>query len=307
MLKYRMDRKAILDLLALVQADSISLAAQARNSSQSGYSRRLQALEHQLGVPLVDRTKRPSGATLTLKSLALELDTALVALNRLNDAFSIEPSHPLRIAAVHSISASILPQVFAALDDVVATHDIRLRSANVDVCFQMLMTEDVVASLVYESDAIRIQTPHDLVQRTSVGYDQFVPVCSHHYYDTLVEKLKADDPISIIVYPSEFFLGELTRSSLLPRIECKVSLKLISGLTQAVKSSIVCGLGIGWLPLTAMRDELNSGKLIKIPHLGFPESPLELTVMRLRTKALEGFQPTLDAICTEISKLLATH
>jgi len=43
----------------------------------------------------------------------------------------------LRLAALHSISANILPRALAALDDVMAVHDIRLRSANLESCFQI--------------------------------------------------------------------------------------------------------------------------------------------------------------------------
>lgn len=299
-----MDKNAILDLLALIRTGSISLAAQTRNASQSGYSRRLQALEHLLGAELVDRTRRPSGPTAFLKSQKLELETGLVAMNRLADAFAVQPFEPLRLAALHSISANILPRALAALDDVMAMHDIRLRSANLESCFQMLMTEEVVAALFYETEARRLNPPLDLVQRTTVGRDGFIPVCAPEYIAPLKDKIARDDPVALITYPSEVFMGDLTRSALLPALPFQVSMKLVSGLTQTIQQSIRCGLGVGWLPMTATTDDLRAGHLVQITDLGFPRAELDLTILRLRTKSLAEFKPTIDAICLEISEIL---
>jgi len=299
-----MDKNAILDLLALIRTGSISLAAQTRNASQSGYSRRLQALEHLLGAELVDRTRRPSGPTAFLKAQKLELETGLVAMNRLADAFAVEPFEPLRLAALHSISANILPRALAALDEVMAVHDIRLRSANLESCFQMLMTEEVIAALFYETEARRLNPPRDFVQRTTVGRDGFIPVCAPEYIARLKEKIAGDDPLPLIIYPSEVFMGDLTRSSLLPTLPFKVSMKLVSGLTQTIQKSIKCGLGVGWLPMTALTEDLRAGHLVQITDLGFPRAELDLTVLRLRTKSFAEFKPTIDAICQEISDIL---
>ena len=146
-----MDRNSILDLLALIRTESVTLAAQTRNASQSAYSRRLQSLEYQLKSTLVDRSKRPSGPTSHLRALELDLETALVSLNQLEDAFSSEPTPLLRIAALHSISANILPRALMTLDEVMSRNDIRLRSANLERCFQMLMTEEVATMICYET------------------------------------------------------------------------------------------------------------------------------------------------------------
>lgn len=300
-----MDSNSILDLLALIRTESISLAAQARNSSQSAFSRRIQALEQSLGAELVDRSRRPSGPTFQLKTLKTELETALVGLNRLSDAFVIQASEPLRIAALHSISANVLPRALSAVGDILAAHDIRIRSANLDHCFQMLMTEEVVAILFYETAAQRLDPPKHLVQRAIVGPDRLVPVCSVNYLPilrTLVEQGKA---LPLICYPSGSFLGDITRSSLLPQIPYSASMKIVSGLTQAVQKCIETGLGCGWLPSSSIHEQLVSGDLVNISNMGFPDAEVEMTMLRLRKKGSEAHKLMTDAICAEISAILS--
>lgn len=299
-----MDRHSILDLLALIRTESITLAAQTRNTSQSAYSRRLQALEHKLKSPLVDRGKRPSGPTLHLRSLQLDLETALVSLNQLEDAFANEPTPLLRIAALHSISANVLPRALTALDDVMSRHDIRLRSANLESCFQMLMTEEVATMICYETETKRLDPPKDLVQRKSIGFDTFVPVCSAQWLPQLEALIADNRPIPLICYPPEIFMGDLTRSSLLPQLPYKVSMKLVSGLTQSILAAIRCGLGCGWLPGITVADDLENRTLVRIDKLGFAPSSLEVTMLRLKTKEFESMKPTVEAICREISNIL---
>ncbi|AXI55106.1 HTH-type transcriptional regulator YjiE (plasmid) [Pseudoseohaeicola sp. NH-UV-7] len=299
-----MDRNSILDLLALIRTQSVTLAAQTRNASQSAYSRRLQALEYKLKVMLVDRSKRPSGPTFHLRSLQLELETTLVSLNQLEDAFANEPTQLIRIAALHSISANILPRALKALGDVMAAHDIRLRSANLEICFQMLMTEEVAAMICYETETKRLDPPKDLVQRTSIGFDSFIPVCAAYWLPELKEMIASNRSIPLVCYPPEIFMGDLMRSSLLPQLPYKVSMKLVSGLTQSILAGIRCGLGCGWLPGITTSDDLENGTLVRIDHLGFPSSSLEITMLRLKTKEFENLKPTVEAICREISNIL---
>lgn len=299
-----MDRNSILDLLALIRTESVTLAAQTRNASQSAYSRRLQALEYRLKAPLVDRGNRPSGPTPHLRALKLELETALVSLARLEGAFTSEPAQPLRIAALHSISAGILPQALMALGSVMQQHDVRLRSANLENCFQMLMTEEVAAMICYETETKRLDPPKDLVHRTRIGADRFVPVCAASWLPELENIIAEGRPIPLICYPPEIFMGDLIRSSLLPQLPYRVSMKLVSGLTQTILACIRCGLGFGWLPGITVAEDLENGTLVRIDSLGFRPSSLDLTMLRLKTSESANLKPAVDAICVEISRIL---
>ena len=99
-------------------------------------------------------------------------------------------------------------------------------------------------------------------------------------------------------------MGDLTRSSLLPQVPYRTSMKLVSGLTQTILGGVRCGLGCGWLPGITAAEDIENGTLVRIDEFGFPPSSLELTMLRLKTKEFESFKSTVDAICVEISKIL---
>lgn len=299
-----MDKDSILDLLALIRAESVSLAANSRNTSQSAFSRRLQALEYQFGAELVDRSRRPSGPTYQLRTMQGDLEAALASLNRLADGFSIKTAEPLRVAALHSISANILPRALARLGDVLRERDIRLRSANHEVCFQMLMTEEVLVAFIYETEARKLDPPKDLVHRVSLGFEPFVPVASPRYLDKLQSLIDRGETLPLISYPSEMFMGDLTRASLLPKTPHRVSLRIVSGLTQAVTKCIEQGLGMGWLPRHSISDQLALGTLVRIDEMGFPASSVELSMMRLKTRNFAPHEELVDAVCAEMASLL---
>ena len=58
-----MEIKWIEDFVALAQTQSFSRAAEIRNVTQSGFSRRIQALEQWVGAELVDRSGYPPALT----------------------------------------------------------------------------------------------------------------------------------------------------------------------------------------------------------------------------------------------------
>jgi DNA-binding transcriptional LysR family regulator len=65
LLKYdpAMEVKWLEDFIALAESQSFSRAAQARNITQSGFSRRIQSLEQWVGADLVDRSGWPPALT----------------------------------------------------------------------------------------------------------------------------------------------------------------------------------------------------------------------------------------------------
>lgn len=292
-------------MLALIRAESVSLAAHSRNSSHSAYSRRLQALEHLFDTDLVDWPRRPSGPTYQLRSLQVELEAVLVGLNRLSDAFAITSAEPLRIAALHSISANILPRALAAFGDALASHDLRLRSANQETCFQMLMTEEVMVAFFYEAETRRLNPPKDLVHRALVCKDGYVPVAAARKLQEFQARSERDEVLPIICYPSNVFMGDLTRLVLLPQIPQRVSLKIVSGLTQTITKCIEHGLGVGWLPRSSIEDQLANGTLVELSDLGFPTALIDLTMMRLKTRSFSQHEKVVEAISAEISAILS--
>lgn len=292
------------DLLALIQTESISLAAKVRNCSQSAYTRRVQAIEQQLDTALVDRQKRPSGPTLHLRMLRAELESTLHQIERLDHALAAEPVQNLSIAAQYSISSNIMPKAFRHLESLLTSHHVQMHSGNQTVCLQWLMTEQVSLLLHYETETRRVAVQSDLVTRRIIGIDRFVPVCSREYLVTVENCLRDSTPLALVAYPPTLFLGQIQREALLPKTPYPHVIKITSGLTQAVHQSVENGVGFAWLPRTAVASQLQQGTLVELVEHGFPDIEMELTMLHLNSQRAKLMAATYEEIAQAVGRVL---
>ncbi|MBG0810753.1 LysR family transcriptional regulator [Methylosinus sp. H3A] len=106
-----MELQWIDDFLALCQTRNFTRAAQARGTTQSAYSRRMQRLEEWLGAPLFDRERRP--VTLTpageeFLSRAHRLRDEIFDARRAVLSVSSHLEKALRIYATNTLAATFL-------------------------------------------------------------------------------------------------------------------------------------------------------------------------------------------------------
>src|ERR1700712_5604335 len=102
-----MEIKWIEDFVALAQYQSFSRAAEIRNVTQSGFSRRIQALEQWVGADLVDRSSYPPTLTRSgrlFKEAAGEILMKLFATRAVIRDERRMPGVGLQIAAGHTIA-----------------------------------------------------------------------------------------------------------------------------------------------------------------------------------------------------------
>ena len=103
--------------LAIVRTQSLNRAAVQLNLSQSTVSKRLQALEQEIGIPLIERGKGQRSIQLTpggeaFVDIAERWDGLWKEMLQLRTA---EPNLSLRIAMLDSVINSVFPGVYTAL------------------------------------------------------------------------------------------------------------------------------------------------------------------------------------------------
>lgn len=302
-----MDQRSLEDLLALIGARNITLAARRRNISQPAYSRRLQTIEATYETPLVDRTKRPATPTPALDNMHREIKAALKGLKDLGKSFSQNSSEiekTISIAALHSLASGPVPTAISRIAHLLSSHRIRLRAANQDVCFQFLMTEEVSVMFAYETIDKILQAPTDLVKKTYVASDRMVAVCSPELSQKIPDMMFSKKLIPLVAYPESVFLGEVLRDNILPLSPHHFSKRLIAGLTGTLISSVSAGMGMAWLPISSIRDELENRKLIIVEGLGFPEMDLTISMLQLRTKDMQKLAPLCIALSQSVNDVI---
>ncbi len=299
-----MDQQSLEDLLAFIELRNITLAANRRNISQPAYSRRLKAIEDSYDIALVDRSGRPSVPTRRLNAMQEEIELALGSLKRVGESFASNTgfNRTISIAAVHSLSVGPLPVAINKIENGIDKLGIRLHSADQDICFRLLMTEEVSVMLAYETIDQPLQAPLDLVKKTIVTSDQLVPVCSNKFSKQLKDILLKKEAIPLISYPADIFLGRLMYNDVLARSPHIFSQKLVAGMTSVVLSAVSAGIGVAWLPASVIKDGLRNKELQLIEDPGFSKVNLTIAMLQLRRKDTESLSKLWEALVKALAE-----
>ena len=119
--------------LAFAREGSFSAAAKRLNVQHSTVSRRIHALEKQIGTPLAERGA--TGYVLTsagedLKKTACRIEKELLSFEATSSGRSEEASGELRITAVANMASSVLMPLFARFSEAHPNIDLRIEVTN---------------------------------------------------------------------------------------------------------------------------------------------------------------------------------
>jgi len=280
-----MEIKWVEDFIALARYQSFSRAAEFRNVTQSGFSRRIQSLEQWVGADLIDRSKFP----LTLTPAGrLFLETAEDLLRKLFDTRSIIRSEQrivgkgLQIAAGHTIALSFLPAWLKTL----TTHfgDVRARvtPTNVHDSILMLVNGNCELMFAYHHPQLPLHLDPSRYQPLTVGVDTLVPVCIPNQRSGPAFRLPGTParPLPLISYTETTYFGRcqallISQSKISPHLRTHYE----SDMAEVLKKFALEGEGVAWLPKSSIRHELDSGALVIAGGAGW-QLDVELLVYR---------------------------
>ena len=216
------------DLIAVLKAGSLKRAAEQRFVSQPAFSRRIKSIEDYVGVPLVDRSRKPVQLNEALRDQQPRLEGVAAEIRELLYELRQREHNAKKrvvIAGQHATVTSIAPGLvkrLASTEDV----EIVLRSANRDECFFMLATNQADLALVYRSPDEGLPLEGYLIEERDLGREHLIPVFSAAHVDALNTQYR-DGQVPIIAYPSEVFLGKVTNREIFPpsRWACSYGLK----------------------------------------------------------------------------------
>ncbi len=282
------------DLVALLDSGGVADAARLRNVTQPAFSRRIKTLEDVLGIELIDRSVKPSGPSTVLQDREAELRKLAAEQRLLLSDMRQEQSTGLRqlvIASQHAITTSMGPQIITSVAEPSRTH-IRLRSANRDECETLLIRRQAAISLTYRiKSEPATELPSFLVEAV-IGAETLIPVYGKAFAPSVIERISNGD-LCIIGYPADVFLGAALNRHILPTLEsrCSVSVVTETGLSTAAMQLAQSGLGVAWVPAALAKPDLLRGDLINLQgELGC----IEMDIVAQRWAGTSN-QATLDA------------
>lgn len=281
-----MELKWLDDLVALAESPSLTEAARRRNVTQPAFTRRIKAIERWLGAEVVDRTRKPAQARPLITRRLDSLKSLASDLRRLREEVLESQETPRRvvIATQHALTVGFVPAVLSRAQATEANVTFRLRSANRDECFGLLMTRQAHVMVAYETDRLPVTTDETLVEKLRLADDWLVPVATPGV--AAGEQLYgsgARRPLRIVTYPRDVFFGAILHEELMAPLAARFQLHTVceTALVPGVLQLALSGVGIAWVPLRLAEPAITSGALLDLSE-SLGRSFLQIVATRLR-------------------------
>jgi DNA-binding transcriptional LysR family regulator len=267
--------------LTVAERRSVSAASAALYVTQPALTTRIKKLERELGVELFTRT--PRGMRLTAEGRAFrphaqralqELAEGRELLRELREGRVGE----LLVGAAPAISTYVLPLVLRRFQAEFPNVHLIVRTGHSEEVLELVLREQVQIGLVRE-------LPHPAVESVPLYEDEIVLVVhpGHRFAEPpagsiVVHELGEERLIlfdrtsSYFVLTSSFF----REAGVVPRGVMELDN------VDATKKMVEHGLGIAFLPYTAVRGELASGSLCEVAIEGYEPVRRQIVALRRR-------------------------
>ncbi|KRQ06340.1 LysR family transcriptional regulator [Bradyrhizobium manausense] len=267
-----MDRLTSIEVFSRVaETGGFSAAARKLNMSTTMVSNHVQALEERLGVRLLHRTTRKVNLTEIGKAYYDRCVQILADIEQADDIAGELQSVPRGTLRIH-VATHMVPFVAGVVAKLLSTYpevkvDLRMGEANVDLIEEGY---DV---------ALRMTPPPDssLIVRSLATW-RHVLCCSHNYLEKhgrvqQLAELTEHNCARHLNYPFgdewRFFDRKGAPASV------RISGSLVTNSGEALRRTVIEGAGIGLLAGFLVRDDLDSGRLVRL----LPEyRPVEMSM-----------------------------
>lgn len=263
-----MEIKWIEDFIALAQYQSFSRAAEFRNVTQSGFSRRIQSLEQWVGAELIDRSSFPPVLT---PAGRLFREVAEDVLHKLFDTRAVIRTEQriggtsLQIAAGHTISLNFLPAWLKTLTAHFGDVRARVIPTNVHDSILMLVNGNCELMFAYHHPELPLHLDPARYEHLTVGIDTFMPASKANARSAPIYRLPgtAKQALPLISYTETSYFGRCL-ALLLGRAATPAAFVLHyeSDMAEVLKKLVIEGEGVAWLPRSAIAEELAAGSLV---------------------------------------------
>jgi DNA-binding transcriptional LysR family regulator len=299
----RVGSGAVLHLLetfcAVAEAGSLNRAAARLHRTQPAITRQLRTLERELGAILLRRTSQ--GVTLTPAGAAVlpHARQALAAVRACQQAaagVAASETQRLSISAGLIVALYVLPPVVSRFRELHPQVTIDLRPAH--------HAEAVRALLGYEVELAVIASPVESPQlrAAAVLTDPLLlvgppPVAGEGQAAPGAVRLAALEGATLLVLPRDTGLCEQIEQALARAgVSCRLS---HFPTAETIKSAVALGMGLTILPCSAVREEMERGRLVGQEIEDWPEAR--------RVRAMRRAEGRTSAAASAFLALLRDH
>lgn len=263
-----MDLNWLQDFVCLGRTLSFTRAADERNITQSAFSRRVKSLENWMGVALIDRTTFPVQLSPAGRQFLPVAKATIAELMDMRQAIRDQDQGDKsfqRFAVLHTISVNYLTERLEELEANIDTLKARVISDSLSTCCQLLAEGGCDFLLCYRYPDVPLVLDESQFARVDLGSEWMVPVGQTGAIASHGWQLPgtASNPVPYLAYERTSFLGAVIDQTI-SKQNLYLSVRYVDGLVEAIKRRVLNGSGIGWLPHSAIREELAEGRVEQI-------------------------------------------
>ncbi len=281
-----MELKWLEDFVSLAETRSFSRSAELRHITQPAFSRRIQALEAWLGTDLIDRSVYPTRLT---QAGQVFYEQALAMLSQFHEARTLlrgqggVPDATIDFAVPHTLSLTYFPRWLQHIEARLGRINTRLRALNV---------HDAVLSLVEGGCDLVMgyHHPSHPVALDPARYDMLIlgtePISPFSAVNkggrarfTLPGAPNARVPY--LSYTPNAYLGRMTEVIIATSaVGLHLDKVYETDMAEGLKAMALAGHGIAFLPHSAVANEIDEGRLIRLDRgtRGTPAGQFTLTM-----------------------------
>ncbi|OCX65631.1 hypothetical protein BFP70_09090 [Thioclava sp. SK-1] len=281
-----MDIGLLTDFAELARLRNFSRAAQARNTTQPAFSRRIRQLEAQLGTPLCVRTTR--SVTLTAAGVALlpHAEQMLRLATRLREdvtAAAGGDTRRLSLAATHALSYTFVPGWITRTASPAAIGNLNMVSDGRDACMRLL--RDGQVSFLVAHDGIGgiagLSGRQSLTQK--VGQDRLVALCAPGADGGPRWQLSRAVAVPYLAYAGASGLSAILAAHWAHNGAPAVNHAMQSMLAATNMEMAKAGRGVAFLPWSLAETDIAAGHLVRASTEDW-DVPMHIVIMRPRAR-----------------------
>lgn len=273
-----MELKWLEDFLSIATTRSFSRSAEARNVTQSAFSRRIRSLELWLGTELLDRSTYP--VTLTADGrLFRESAEEIVRLSyqsraSLGGRTDMLPREAISLTALHTLSATFVPRWLGDLRDSLGDLGSRILPENYALCVQALVEGGYDFLLTFYHPSVPVPLDPARFPFVTVGRDSLVAVADARH----IAGWRRAGRLPLLQYSRGSFLGLLTSLAQGQPGAPDTFIAHVNenSMAEAMKFMALEGHGVAWLPRSLVADEIAQARLQVVA----PELPMDIRLYR---------------------------
>ena len=263
-----METKWLEDFVSLAETRSFSRSAQLRHVTQPAFSRRIQALEAWAGTDLVDRSSYPTRLTPageTLYNQSLEMLQGLQSTRAMLRGHTSAGQDFIEFAVPHTLAFTFFPAWVSSLREKFGPIKSRLIALNVHDAVLRLVEGSCDLLISYHHDSQPFQLNADRYEMVSLGQEVLAPFVRANAAGQPEYSLpgRAGQPLPYLGYASGAYLGRMV-DLILKQSSIPIHLDRVyeTDMAEGLKAMALEGHGIAFLPLSAVKKELRTKKLV---------------------------------------------